>query len=246
MSHPSVAQRQQRELKAVKDLDNHSSSMEVPPSQVDQRAKAFHQAAVRAVKRSNKRTALVSSNRAENGLDLFSYALQNSKATEQGNDNTHPIPTTAKKPRASGRRATVPPTMHTPVPTPVPAPPPGVPQLKCQGCVHCDLLELAALEQRYVPTYLKDNAFLADATCSGACKKALKVIYAAAPRDIIHYCDTGKKGFDAPDDDMLKPSMECGLVLCLPCYEKRRLQYETETGAEKGGRRIGRRRNKQK
>jgi hypothetical protein len=243
MSHPSVAQRQQQELKAVQDLVNlSSSSMEVPPSQLDQRTKACQQAAVRAVKLSNKHTAAVSSDRAKNGLDLFSNALQQSQATEMRNEvDTHHMPTTVKKPRAAIRIATLPAT-----PAPMPTQPPDVPQLKCQGCVHCDLLELAALEQRYVPTYLKDNAFLAAATCAGECNQALKDIYAAAPRDSIHYCDTGKKGFDAPDDDELKSSMECGLVLCLPCYEKRRVEYETETGAAKGGRRIGRRSNKRK
>jgi hypothetical protein len=241
-----MAQRKQRELKAVQDLGNHS--MEVPPSQVDQRAKTIHRAAMRAVKLSNKRTALVSSHRAENGLDLLSNELQQAKAKEIGNDiNTHPtVATTAKKRRVQSRRDTVTDTTPPTLPVTVHTPPPSVPQIKCQGCVHCDLLELRVVEQRHVPTYLKDNAFLAAATCAGACHKALRDIYAAAPRDIIHYCDTGKKGFDAPDDEALKQSMECGLMLCLPCYEERRLQYEMETGAANGGRRISRRSNKPK
>jgi hypothetical protein len=248
MSHPSMAQRQQRELKAVQDLVNlSSSSTEVPPSQLDQRTKVCQQAAARAVKLSNKCTALVSSDQAKYGLDPFSNALQQSQATEMRNEvDTHHMPTTSKKPRAAIRFATLPATPAPTIPAPMPTLPPDVPQLKCQGCVHCDLLELAALEQRYVPTYLKDNAFLAAATCAGECNQVLKDICAAAPHDSIHYCDTGKKGFDVPDDDELKSSMECGLVLCLPCYEKRRVEYETETGAAKGGRRIGRRSNKRK
>jgi hypothetical protein len=193
-------------------------------------------------------------------LDLLSNELKNSQGTEIGTevDIHHTTPTAkkkrtakkkqtakkkgvAKKPRTP-RKLSVP----APMPNPVDTATPGVPQRKCQGCVHCDLLELAALEPRYVPTYLKDNAFLELAMCAGECKKAIKDIYAAAPRDIIHYCDTGKKGYEAPDDDELKPPMECGLVLCLHCYEKRRLEYEMETRAEKGGRRIGRRSNKRK
>lgn len=271
--HPSVARRQQREFKAVEDLGCPSShsSMEVPPSQLDQRAKSFQQASVRAIKLSNKRTAIVSSNRVENGLELFSIELQQSQPIpELGNDDgdKHLTPTTAKKQRAEHQPATVQTTMPIvspegnirltsktakkrkaairpkKVPAPVPIPPPSVPQLKSQGCVHCDLLDLEAMEPSYVPTYLKVNAFLATATCAGDCQMALHDIYAASPREIIHYCDIGKKGFYAPEDDMIKSSMECGLVLCLPCFETRRLEYEKETGAAKGGRRIGRRSNK--
>jgi hypothetical protein len=105
------------------------------------------------------------------------------------------------------------------------------------------LLELAALEQGNAPTYLKYNASGGCHMCRGVQQGLQRylccAIYAAAPCDIIHYCDTGKKGFDAPDEDKLKPLMECVLVLYLPCYEKRLLEYETETGAAKGGCRIG-------
>jgi hypothetical protein len=201
--HPSVAQRQQREFKAVQDLGSQShSSMEVPPSQLDQQAKAFQQAAVWAVKLSNKRTALVSSDQAENGLELFSNELQQSQTTELGNDDgadTHLTATTAKKHRAAIQPATT-------VPAPIPIPPSGR---------HTSYSYNSKEAQSGNPEH-----------------------------GIIHYCDTGKKGFYAPDDDTLKLSMECGLVLCLPCFEKRRLECEKETGAAKGGRRIGRRSKK--
>jgi hypothetical protein len=91
------------------------------------------------------------------------------------------------------------------------------------------------------------------ATCAGECNKAFKGIYAVLsmlPHHVTSFITviqgkralmrlTGKKGFDAPDEDKLKPLMECVLVLYLPCYEKRLLEYETETGAAKGGCRIG-------
>ena len=104
----------------------------------------------------------------------------------------------------------------------------GPPVPKCQGCLHCDLLELKVMEPRVIQHYLKPNQLLERADCAGDCGQSIKSIHDASPKVNIRYCDVNKKGFDAPDDDPSKASMECGLVLCLACYGKKEEKYDAE------------------
>ena len=110
-------------------------------------------------------------------------------------------------------------------------------------CVHGDLLDMDNMVPSWVPTYLKADEFLEGKTCAWIRGQTVQEIYDALSRNILHYCDIGKKGFYAPDDDTLKSTMECGLVLCFSCFENRRVKYEEETGAANGDGRRKRRRS---
>jgi hypothetical protein len=100
-----------------------------------------------------------------------------------------------------------------PAPSTVPSPV-GPPKRKCEGCVHCDLLDLKVLEPARIRHYLKKHEFLESATCTGACTNSIRAINVASPNANLHYCDVGKRGCDAPDDDPTKASMEYGLWPC--------------------------------
>jgi hypothetical protein len=104
-------------------------------------------------------------------------------------------------------------------------------------------LELKVLEPSRITYYLKLHEFLEYAKCTGDCNKTIKAIHTPAPKASLHYCDVGKKGFDAPEEDTRKAAMECGLVLCIDCYGKREARYRAKN-TEKGGsgRRTSRRR----
>jgi hypothetical protein len=118
------------------------------------------------------------------------------------------------------------PPKSTPPPAPSTVPSPvGPPKRKCEGCVHCDLLDLKVLEPARIRHYLKKHEFLESATCAGACTNSIRAINVASPQANLHYCDVGKRGCDAPDDEPTKASMECGLVLCQACYETRGERY---------------------
>ena len=93
------------------------------------------------------------------------------------------------------------------------------------------------MEPMHVKHYLKANEFLEFAICAGACASAIATVYTALPKTNIYYCEVGKKGFDAPEDEPNKQSMECGLVLCLACYELRGVTYalvNSQNGAANG------------
>jgi hypothetical protein len=113
------------------------------------------------------------------------------------------------------------------------------PEIKCEGCVHCDLLELKIMEPARIKHYLHKYEFLEFAECNGInCTKSIRDVHTASPKDNIHYCDVGKKGWDAPEDDPKKASMECRLVLCQACYRSRGERYELANSG--GGRTNGR------
>jgi hypothetical protein len=121
---------------------------------------------------------------------------------------------------------------------------PGPPVLKCEGCVHCDLLELKMMEPNRIKHYLKRHEFLERAQCAGDCAKSIKAIHTVAPKSHIYYCDEGKKGFDAPEEDPLKMFLDCGLVLCLACHGTRSAAYDLANSKDGAGgppRRISRR-----
>ena len=102
----------------------------------------------------------------------------------------------------------------------------GPPVPKCEGCIHCDLLELKVMEPKVIKHYLKRNQFLELAKCAGDCGSSIKSIHLASPKANIRYCDINKKGFDAPEDNPSKESMECSLGLCMACYGVREDKYD--------------------
>ena len=84
------------------------------------------------------------------------------------------------------------------------------------------------MEPKVIQHYLKRNQFLERADCAGDCDQSIKLIHEASPKADIRYCDVNKNGFDAPDDDPSKASMECGLVLCLACYGRKEEKHDAE------------------
>ena len=82
------------------------------------------------------------------------------------------------------------------------------------------------MEPKVIRHYLKPTQFLESAKCAGDCGRSIKSIHVAEPKANIRYCDENKKGFDAPEDNPSKDSMECGLVLCLTCYASREEKYD--------------------
>jgi hypothetical protein len=124
------------------------------------------------------------------------------------------------------------------------SPPKNPPSKKCQGCVHNDLLELKVMEAAHVKHCLKRGMFLEMAICAGVCNSTIADINRAAPKTKLHFCDEAIKGFHACENDPAKMDLECGLVLCVPCYSKRDAQcaLEQNNGDGQGkGRRTRRR-----
>jgi hypothetical protein len=104
----------------------------------------------------------------------------------------------------------------------------GPAKKKCQGCIHGDLLEMTVMESCHVKHYLKPGEFLEDASCAGNCNATIKSIYGAAPKAQLHFCDEIIKGFRAPESDLGKADLECGLILCVPCHADRWVKYDQE------------------
>ena len=96
---------------------------------------------------------------------------------------------------------------------------------------------LKVIEPKVIKRYLKLNRFLELVKCAGHCSESIGSIHLTSPKANIRYCDTNKKGFDAPEDDPSKESMECSLVLCMPCYGVREAKYGTVNN--RGSRRRG-------
>jgi hypothetical protein len=90
------------------------------------------------------------------------------------------------------------------------------------------------LEPRNVKHCLKKKGFLELATCAGNCKQQIKAVHAATPKASVHCCDIANKGFCAPEDDPKKVEMECGLILCTPCYAICLAKHTMETESANG------------
>ena len=201
----------------------------------------------KAFQAAKKRQKAVAHALANNGVTALSAELQNQNDGAMLPVRTTPTldtptiailpvgPTVPKRPRIA------------PVPVPmVPTIMPvltGPPQIKCQGCVHGDLLEMKVMEPSHIKHYLKPEGFLELATCAGECKHRIKAIYLALPKANLHCCDEANKGFYAPDDDPTKADLECGHILCSPCRAMRAVQCELENSKKGDGSRRTSRRN---
>jgi hypothetical protein len=194
---------------------------------------AIHKSRKTAIGLAKKRTAAVSAAPSANGSGALTAELQHKQAkmgpTSQGL-TTAAAGNTAAVAGATGPSLPQPSkrTKNKDAPTPSAEPiVTGPPVLKCEGCVHCDVLELKVMEPSSIRHYLKAHEFLAMATCAGDCAQSIKAIHTASPRTNLYYCDIGKKGHDAPDDDARKASMECRLVLCPACRATREERHAT-------------------
>jgi hypothetical protein len=221
-----------REIKlksALTDANMQTHPSLMTPVQQD----AIHKSRKAAVVRAKKRTAAVSAAPSANGSGALTAELQHKQArigpTSQGQ-------TTAATGNAAAVGGGTGPSLQQPskrtknkdAPTPSAEPiVTGPLVLKCEGCVHCDVLELKVMEPSSIRHYLKEHEFLAMAKCAGDCAQSIRTIYTASPKTNLHYCDIGKKGYDAPDDDARKASMECRLVLCPACRATREGRHAT-------------------
>ena len=118
--------------------------------------------------------------------------------------------------------------------------PAGPAPIKCLGCIHVDLLDMNVMAPAHIKHYLKSAGVLEKAICAGECREAIKSIWKAAPKNVLHYCDWTIKGFHAPETDPEKADMECGLFLCVPCHANRKVQYDLQS-KDGGKRRTSRR-----
>lgn len=186
-----------------------------------------------AMTATRKRQEVVAVAASDNGVSAFSAELQDKTNSDRQPmatpDLDHGTPTNEplaiQAPRSKRRRIRkvsppmVPPTMSVPT---------GPPSIKCQGCIHGDLLELKVMEPSHIKHYLKHAGFLALAVCAGECTHTIRAIHLASPKANLYYCDEANKGFSAPDDDPGKLEMECGLILCSPCHAIRETRYAQE------------------
>jgi hypothetical protein len=60
-------------------------------------------------------------------------------------------------------------------------------------------------------------------------------------RAVVFYCDEGKNGFDALEDDPMKEELTRSLIFCPQCVLKRRIKFNLEI---EGRSRNGRKRNR--
>ena len=214
----------------------------VTPDHVDRATKQRTADFRRAITSQNKRKKTVAADPAANGVDALSAELQQTHASVATTANTSVPVEEPAGPPVPKRRQTIQVTQPTmPATLPVST---GQPIIKCQGCIHCDLLELHMMEPTIIRHYLKDNAFLNLAKCAGDCKRTIKNVHQASPKANLFYCDETIKGFHAPDDDPTKAGMECGLILCVPCHALRETRYTQEH--EKEGPDVNRRTSRRK
>jgi hypothetical protein len=111
------------------------------------------------------------------------------------------------------------------------------------GCRHGDLGEVKSFAKAMATYYSRPNKFM-EGRCCLDCRLAVPNMESNARgrRAVVHYCDEGIKGFDAPDDDPMKSELTCDLILCPKCKAKRRIEYnkvnsERQSGGVKRSRR---------
>ena len=192
---------------------------------------------VAATPGNNGVSALSAELQVENGSTMQPVSAAMELSTVTKDDNTD-NPRVAKRPRVA--------TVLTDEALPTTSVPTGIRKKQCQGCVHGDLLETKVMEPAHIKHYLKNPGFLEWARCAGECAETIKSIHLASPKTNLRYCDAANKGFCAPDNDVGKADLECGLILCAPCYAVREERYarESTTNGTGNNRRSSRRGNK--
>jgi hypothetical protein len=216
----------------------------VTPDQAEVTTKANTAAFRRTISTARARKKAVATDPKENAIDALSTELginvtagnRNLLAVVAATD-TVVTPVVATNVAAMPKRrrlevAVAPPAIVTPVRA----------EKKCEGCIHADLLELNGMTPAHIKHYVKPNMFLEDAVCA-ECHESIRRIHQVTPKVKLHYCDMMIKGFSAPDNDREKASMECGLVLCVPCHNIRMKRYDMTIGSNSNGRPRRRGRN---
>ena len=225
-------------------LQNNTSTNEplVTPDQMDKDKRQNATSLRRAFKGTKKRPTAVATEAADNGVSALTAELQDNRHSPvrpgttpmmELASTTDEAPVAPQAPKRR-RKATA---TKTAVVSPTVAVTTGPPKKKCQGCVHGDLLEMNVMEPAHIKHYIKSAEFLELAKCAGDCTHTIRAIHEASPKENIYYCDTTNKGFYAPDDDLTKAGMECGLILCSPCHAVREARYALAQATEGTGNR---------
>lgn len=181
-----------------------------------------------------KRKNAVATGPDENGISAFTAELHIEQASA-----IRPVAAATSLPATTKSRKKK---VSAPVVATIVSVPTGPPEKKCQGCIHGDVLEMNVMEPTDIKYYLQEAQFLELATCAGDCKKTIKEIYLASTKANLHYCNMTNKGFYAPDNDPAKTDLECGLILCLPCFALREERYAVANNNTGTGTRRNRRR----
>jgi hypothetical protein len=110
------------------------------------------------------------------------------------------------------------------------------------GCRHGDLSVLKSFIKAEATYYTRPNRYLEGKSCLDCKRGVLDMLPATSKQKaVVFYCDEGIKGFDAPDDDLMKAKLTCNLVLCPQCEAIRRITFEKGNEGRRGG---GRKRNR--
>jgi hypothetical protein len=94
------------------------------------------------------------------------------------------------------------------------------------GCGHGDLSEVKSFAKAMATYCSRPNKFM-EGRCCLDCRLAVP--------NMVYYCEEGIKGFDAPDDDPMKSSLTCDLILCPKCEAKRRIEYNKVNSERQSG-----------
>lgn len=217
----------------------------VTPDQADRAVKDQTTIIRKAFLAARQRSKPVANAPADNGIADLSTELQETAGNlgmlagvATGNSTVATVETPPVIPAPKRRRRAV---QVQPIATIATALPPGPAPIKCEGCIHVDLLDMKVMTPAHIKHYLKSAGVLENAICAGECKEAIKNIFQDAPKHSLRYCDMTIKGFHAPETDSEKADMECGLFLCVPCYAKREVKYERLQSNDGGARRNSRR-----
>lgn len=102
------------------------------------------------------------------------------------------------------------------------------------GCRHNGLLELKPLPKAYLEAYVKVGGWLYQMPCRDCAKMesgkiSTQVLDVACLLnlkgrcDVAYYCNSGPTGHKMDDGLEWKPQWTCSMVLCMNCYNKRKI-----------------------
>ena len=105
------------------------------------------------------------------------------------------------------------------------------------GCKHHGLLELLALPKGYLKVYVREGEWLHNKPCKDCAQKESgcpdlvldisSLLKVKGKGDVIgYYCNCGPTGhkMKGDEDPVYKQQYDCDMVLCLPCYDERKLR----------------------
>jgi len=111
------------------------------------------------------------------------------------------------------------------------------------GCEHSGLLELLPIDRRYLQTYVRVGGWLYRTPCKdcgakeedGSHKRVMDVstlLDLKGKREIGYYCNCGPVGhkMDGEEEPVWKQQWTCTMILCMECYDSRKISMGDEGG----------------